>query len=121
MKNIYKICIIAFLFIATSFTMNAAISYSLDNRCGTAQLVVLVTPDINYTGGLAVWSPAVFTIRWPLAMGPAVLGAVTNQNGFAFAPAGALGSDATHYYQKFAHSAGTTLAMTAGTSYELPG
>jgi hypothetical protein len=119
MKNIYKICIVAFLFLATSFTVNAAISYSLDNRCGSAQLVVLVTPNINYSGGLAVWTPAVFTIRWPMTLGSGVLGAITNQNGFAFATAGALGNDGTYYYQKFAHSAGTTLAMTSGVSYEV--
>jgi len=119
MKNIYKFWIIAFLFLALSFNGNAAITYSLDNSCGSSQLVVLVTPDVNYSGGLAVWSPAVFTISWPMALGSGILGAVTNQNGYAFATAGLTGNDGVNYYQKYAHTAATTLAMTAGTSYEV--
>lgn len=119
MKNIYRIFIIAFLFIATSSSMNAAISYGLNNSCGTSQLIISVTPDINYTGGNAFWTPAVFTISWPMSLGTGVLGTITNQNGFAFGLAGVVGNDGTNYYQKYAHSAGTTLSMNAGTSYEV--
>ena len=99
--------------------LNAAISYGLDNRCGTSQLVVLVTPDVNYSGGNSIWNPAVFTVSWPMTLGSSVLGTITNQNGFAFATAGALGNDGTYYYQKYAHTAVTTLAMNSGTSYEV--
>lgn len=119
MKNIYRICIIAFLFIGTSYNANAAIAYSLDNSCGAAQLTVWVTPDVDYSGAEAVWSPAVFTVSWPMTLGSGVLGTISNQSGFAFATAGALSNDGTNYYQKYAHSAGTTLAMTSGFSYEV--
>lgn len=119
MKNTYKLWIIVLMLAATSLSVKGAISYSLDNRCATAQLVILVTPDVNYSGGQAVWNPGVFTISWPMSLGSSVLGAISNQNGFAFATAGALGNDGTYYYQKYAHTAATTLAMTSGTSYEV--
>ncbi|MBP6871729.1 MAG: hypothetical protein KBC43_06955 [Bacteroidales bacterium] len=119
MKSIYKFSIILFLLFASVFSTQASITYGLDNKCNTAQLVVSVTPDQNYSGGQAVWTPAAFTISYPMSYGPSVLGAVTNQLGFAFAPAGLLGNDGTNYYQKYAHSAGSSLSMISGNSYDL--
>jgi hypothetical protein len=120
--NMKKIFIsLVFLIILQMGSQQAfsAISYSLDNKCNTSQLTVWVTPDANYSGATAVWTPAAFTISWPVALGSGLLGAVTNQNGFAFAAAGLVGTDGTNYYQSYSHTAITTLAMTSGVSYEV--
>jgi hypothetical protein len=119
MKNTYKLWIIVLMLATASLSVKGAITYSLDNRCATGQLVIMVTPDINYSGATAVWTPAVFTISYPMTLGTGVLGTIANQNGFAWSTAGALGNDGTYYYQKFSHTAATTLAMTSGTSYEV--
>lgn len=119
MKRLYKFWIILFILFNTVLSTQAAITYGLDNKCNTAQLVVYVTADQNYSGGQAVWTPAAFTISYPMSYGPAVLGTITNQNGFAFAAAGALGNDGTYYYQKYAHSAATSKSISIGQTVEI--
>lgn len=119
MKKIFISLVFLIIVHIVSQQSFAAITYSLDNSCGTSQLVVLITPDINYSGSTAIWSPAAFTISWPMTLPSTILGAISNQNGFSFGTAGGVGNDGTNYYQSYSHTGIATLALNAGTSYEI--